>query len=117
MEAKLCDLFQTCSRIWSIRICIHILPTDHQSRNIVLRLEAANFVGMEGDTRMIRAFVPLSNRVRWVCQADFHFTTHSPLPSETALLDGLARQRVIEEAENVNHENLDTHLQDASPSL
>lgn len=88
-----------------------------EGRRMVPRSKAVNSVGMEGDAKTIRVFVPFLSRVRRVRRTYFYLTTHSSLSFKTAFTDGLARQRVIEEDENVNNEKLDAHPQAAFDSL
>ena len=65
-------------------------------KKMLPRSEFARFVGMESDTRLIRVYVPSSQRIRILRRADFHPITDNLLPSVTSLLDGISRQRAIE---------------------
>ena len=65
-------------------------------KKMLPRSELARFVGMESDTRLIRAYIPSTQRIRILRRADFHPISDSILPSVTSLLDGISRQRAIE---------------------
>lgn len=86
-------------------------PKTMNAKKLLPRSEAAHFLGMEGDQRMIRVFIPDTNKIRKMRLADFHINKNSPLPSVSALLDGIARQRVIEEEENIDSDQPETLLQ------
>lgn len=80
-------------------------PKTTKTRKLLPRSELANFLGVEGDERMIRVFVPETKTIRRLRRADFHVSKNSPLPSVSSLLDGIARQRIIKEEQHQQTSN------------
>lgn len=76
-----------------------------KAKKLLPQSEPANFIGVEGDQRLIRVYVPTTNKIRRVRRADFHRNKSTPLPSVSALLDGIYRQRIIEEETNEDTED------------
>lgn len=77
-----------------------LLPRSHFSR----------FIGVESDRILLRVYVPEFNTVRVVRNADFHVISRNSLPSVTSLIDGLSRQRRMEESLNQEESNTEEDL-------
>lgn len=73
-------------------------PPNVAGKKFLPRSEFCHFIGIESDTRLLRVFVPQSDKVRTARQADFHRNTDSSLPSFSSLADGISRQRQLDEA-------------------
>lgn len=73
-------------------------------KKLLPRSEYGHFVGVQGNERLIRVFIPAEQTIRVLRRVDFRPVGQEKLPSILSLLDGLARQDSIEVSENV-HEN------------
>lgn len=88
-----------------------------KGKKLLPKSEAAHFIGLEGDQRLILVYVPKTQTIRRMRRADFHFNKNSPLPSVSVLLDGIYRERIIEEELNEDFENNENLLQTSLASL
>lgn len=62
------------------------------------------FVGMHSDTKTYRVYVPSKNTIIFTGAADFKPQKKDELPDIATLLDGITRQRQIDEVNNVDSE-------------
>lgn len=72
-------------------------PRTQPAQKLLPRSEFCHFVGMESECRLVRVFVPATNTIRTVRRGDFHPVKGNALPSITSLLEGLAREKQLEE--------------------
>ncbi len=73
-------------------------------KELLPRSELACFVGMESNTRFIRAYLPSSKSVKVIRRADFRLNKEDRLPGISTLIDGLSRQASIEVDEDEEKE-------------
>lgn len=109
---------KTSSQIRFVRICVHLSTVKNKkSKNLLPSSEVVHFLGTEGGQRLIRASVLSTNTSHRVRRAYLHLNKVFPSPSVSALLDGIARQWVIEEEGNIQAEQTESTIQSKFASL
>lgn len=86
-------------------------PADVKEKKLLPRYDAANVIVMGGKQRMIRLYLPETQTIGQMWQADFYLNKTSAFPSVSALLDHIAHQRIIEEDLNKDVEQTKNMLQ------
>lgn len=92
-------------------------PHNVKAKKLLPRSEPGYFVGVEGDELLFKIFIPTTKEVRRIRRADFHMKKNSPLPSISSLLDGISRQRNIEENTDTDNDQPEELLQSTLASL
>lgn len=88
-----------------------------KAKKLLPRSEAAHFLGVEENQKMIRVYVPETKTIHSLRHSGFHLNRNSPLPSLSALLDGISRKHIIEEKEMQPAEQTEEILQSSLASL
>lgn len=69
------------------------------NKKFLMRTQAAVFVGMKSEARLVKVYIPAMKKIREVRRQDFKPLHESKLPGISTLLDGIARQAALEEKE------------------
>lgn len=92
-------------------------PTKVKTQKLLPLSKATHLLGVEIYQRIIPVYVPEKKTIRLLRPGDFHLNKNSPLPSVSALPDGISRQRIIEEEDNQPSEQTEETLHSALTSL